>query len=176
MLARDIEKVLKRATSKRRPSGTRAPAIRRLLEVFRERLTAIEHIDFFGSAGRDLVTTLFARLEEHTSGRDVRATATKSLGATDAERYQGRLWVTRPAPVSIAWHRLGSSEGSSILKRDLDSPRIGMPFRKMDCHSTCSASSSVIRGNAARSKRCALSSRSRNPRLLGLPRSSMTLI
>jgi hypothetical protein len=107
VLARDIEKVLKRATGSRRPSGTRAPAIRRLLEVFRNRLTGIEHIDFFGSAGRNRVATLFARLEGHTSGRDVDATATKSTGPTDAERYQGRLWITRPRPgvdrMASAW-------------------------------------------------------------------------
>jgi hypothetical protein len=107
MLAGDIEKVLKRATSKRRPGGTRAPAIRRLLGVFRERLTGIEHIDFFGSAGRDRVTTLLTRLEEHTSGTGVPATATKSTGPTDADRYQGRLWITRPRPgvdrMASAW-------------------------------------------------------------------------
>jgi hypothetical protein len=36
VLARDIEKVLKRAAGNRRPSGTRAPAIRRH-RFFRER-------------------------------------------------------------------------------------------------------------------------------------------
>src|SRR5919106_813617 len=47
-LASEIEKVLKRASSARRARGTRAPSIRRLLEIFRERLTAIEGVDFFG--------------------------------------------------------------------------------------------------------------------------------
>ena len=107
VLARDIEKVLKRAASSRRPSGTRAPAIRRLLAVFRERLTAIEHIDFFGSAGRDRVATLLARLEEHTSGKEVRATTTKATGPTSADTYQARLWMTRPRPgvdrMASAW-------------------------------------------------------------------------
>ena len=107
VLALDIEKVLKRAASSRRPSGTRAPAIRRLLEVFRERLTAIEHIDFFGSAGRDRVATLLARLEEHTSGKEVRATTTKATGPTSADKYQARLWMTRPRPgvdrMASAW-------------------------------------------------------------------------
>ena len=106
VLARDIEKVLKRAAGNRRPSGTRAPAIRRLSEVFRERLTRIEHIDFFGSAGRDRVATLLARLEEQTSGKRERVTATKATGA-DAETYRERLWVTRPRPgvdrMASAW-------------------------------------------------------------------------
>jgi hypothetical protein len=135
VLARDIEKVLKRATSNRRPSGRRAPAVRRLLEVFRERLTAIERIDFFGSAGRDRVTTLFARLEEHTSGRDVRATATKSLGATDTERYQGRLWMTRPHPgvdrMASAWliRRFIDPQARFGFAADRDAvPEDGLPF------------------------------------------------
>jgi hypothetical protein len=107
VLARDIDKVLKRAASTRRPSGTRAPAIGRLLEVFRERLTTIEHIDFFGSAGRDRVATLLERLDEHTSGKDKRATVTKATERADGEQYRGRLWVTRPRPgvdrMASAW-------------------------------------------------------------------------
>jgi hypothetical protein len=107
VLARDIEKVLKRAATNRRPSGTRAPAIRRLLEGFRERLTAIEHIDFFGSAGRDRVATLLARLEEHTSGKGMRGATTKAAGPTSADKYQGRVWITRPRPgvdrMASAW-------------------------------------------------------------------------
>ena len=105
-LARDIETVLKRATSSRRPSGTRAPALRRLLDVFRERLAGIEQIDFFGSAGRDRVTTLITKLEEHAMGRGT-ATSTKTEAPSDVERYQGRLWITRPRPgvdrMASAW-------------------------------------------------------------------------
>ena len=66
-LARDVEKVLKRTGGARRPRGTRAPATRRLLEVFRARLTDIEGVDFFGSAGGDRVATLLKQLEERTS-------------------------------------------------------------------------------------------------------------
>ena len=54
-LARDIERLLGRLEATRRPRGARAPAVRRLVEVFRERLSAIERVDFFGSAGRDRV-------------------------------------------------------------------------------------------------------------------------
>ena len=106
-LARDIETVLKRATSSRRPSGRRAPALRRLLDVFRERLAGIEQIDFFGSAGRDRVTTLMARLEEQASGSNVAAASTKTVGPSGTERYQGRAWITRPRPgvdrMASAW-------------------------------------------------------------------------
>ena len=63
-LAREIERVLGRIGATRRPRGTRAPAVLRLVEVFRARLSAIQHVDFFGSAGRDRVTTLLQHLEE----------------------------------------------------------------------------------------------------------------
>ena len=105
-LARDVEKVLKRASVARRPRGTRAPATRRLLDVFRERLTGIESVDFFGSAGRDRVTSLLKRLEEHRSGGREAATA-KSVDATPLDSYRRRLWVTRPRPgvdrMASAW-------------------------------------------------------------------------
>jgi hypothetical protein len=105
-LASDIEKVLKRASAARRPRGTRAPAVRRLLDVFRERVAAIEGVDFFGSAGRDRVTSLLMQLEAHTSDR--RETSTVKPGpSTSPETYRGRLWVTRPRPgvdrMASAW-------------------------------------------------------------------------
>ena len=52
----------------RRPQGTRAPAVRRLLDIFRERLVAAEKIDFFGSAGRDRVLTVLRQLEDRIGG------------------------------------------------------------------------------------------------------------
>jgi hypothetical protein len=105
-LARDIEQVLKRARAARRPRGTRAPATRRLLDVFRDRVAAIEGVDFFGSAGRDRVTSLLKQLEAHTSDR--RETSTVKPGpSTSPDAYRGRLWVTRPRPgvdrMASAW-------------------------------------------------------------------------
>lgn len=105
-LARDIEKVLKRANAARRPRGTRAPATRRLLEVFRERLAAVERVDFFGSAGRDRVTSLLKGLEEHIAGKRETSTG-QSATSTPPGSYRGRLWVTRPRPgvdrMASAW-------------------------------------------------------------------------
>jgi hypothetical protein len=105
-LARDIEKVLKRASAARRPRGTRAPATRRLLDVFRERVAAIEGVDFFGSAGRDRVTSLLKQLEAHTSDRREPSTV-KPGTAAPPDTYRGRLWVTRPRPgvdrMASAW-------------------------------------------------------------------------
>jgi len=106
-LAREVEKVLKRASSARRPRGTRAPSIRRLVEVFRERLTTIEGVDFFGSAGRDRVKTLLKQLEERASDTRGPAVSVKSASPADPDTYHGRLWVTRPRPgvdrMASAW-------------------------------------------------------------------------
>ena len=107
-LARDIEKVLKRAASNRRPSGTRAPALRRLLEVFRERLTAIEQIDFFGSAGRDRVdNTHGAARGTHIRQGRCRRDHEDCRAEQMPNKYQGRLWMTRPRPgvdrMASAW-------------------------------------------------------------------------
>ena len=103
-LARDVEKAVKRASGGRRPRGTRAPAVRRLLDIFRERLTAIEGIDFFGSAGRDRVLTLLDQLES----RAFDATGSPaSAGSGAATSYHARLWITRPRPgvdrMASAW-------------------------------------------------------------------------
>src|SRR5688572_20924194 len=97
-LARDIERVLGRLAATRRPRGARAPAVRRLVEVFRERLSAIEHVDFFGSAGRDRVTTVLQQLEEKASDSRRPAERSQAAGDVDAQHYANRLWVTRPRP------------------------------------------------------------------------------
>ncbi len=112
-LARDIEQVLGRLNAARRPRGTRKPAAGRLLEVFRKRLAALEHIDFFGSAGRDRVVTLLAQLEgriRDTPGAD----ATATTGPVDTTAYGGRLWVTRPRP---GIDRMGSAW---LIRRFID--------------------------------------------------------
>ncbi len=105
-LAREIERVLGRLGATRRPRGTRAPAVRRLVEVFRARLSTIERVDFFGSAGRDRVTTLVKQLDEQAS--DSRpAEGARPAGSANARSYANRLWVTRPRPgvdrMASAW-------------------------------------------------------------------------
>jgi hypothetical protein len=104
-LARDIEQVVGRLNAKRRPRGTRKPAAGRLLEVFRERLSALERIDFFGSAGRDAVVTHLAQLEARMGHG--RASADQTSSPIDRTAYDGRLWITRPRPgvdrMSSAW-------------------------------------------------------------------------
>ena len=119
-LARDAEGALKRAGA-RRPRGARAPAIHRLLDIFRERLTAIDSIDFFGSAGRDRVITLLEQLEGHTMNANRVTTTSTAATSGDLAAYQGRLWVTRPRPgvdrMASAW----------LIRRFLD-PRARFAF------------------------------------------------
>jgi hypothetical protein len=120
-LARDAGNALKRVSVARRPRGARAPAIRRLLDIFRERLTAIDGIDFFGSAGRDRVIPLLEQLEGHTMNTNRVTTPSIPAAAGDLAAYQGRLWVTRPRPgvdrMASAW----------LIRRFLD-PRARFAF------------------------------------------------
>ena len=112
-LAGEIEGVLGRMQAIRRPRGTRRPSVGRLVDGFRERLSALEHIDFFGSAGRDRAATLLHQLEGHT--RRPR-TAVPALGGGPPDRsiYANRLWVTRPRP---GVDRMGSAW---LIRRFID--------------------------------------------------------
>ena len=106
-LARDVEQALKRASGARRPKGTRAPALRRLLDIFRERLVAAEKIDFFGSAGRDRVLAMIRRLEDRIAGPGRPSVPADPDGSGKMASFQGRLWITRPRPgvdrMASAW-------------------------------------------------------------------------
>jgi hypothetical protein len=103
-LARDVEAALKKAEGARRPRGGRAPAVRRLAEIFRQRLASIETMDFFASAGRDRVIALIERLGGAGGAASMRSTPGD---AGEAPQYRGRLWVTRPRPgvdrMASAW-------------------------------------------------------------------------
>jgi len=104
-LARDVELILKRAAKPKR--STRAPAFKRVVEIFRERLKAIEGVDFFGSAGRDRVRNLLTQLEERTSDARAPSRSPTTAGVIDAASFHQRLWVTRPRPgvdrMASAW-------------------------------------------------------------------------
>ena len=102
-LARDAHQVLRRLRVGSRRSK-RTPSLR-IVQQLRERLTAIEHLDFFGSAGRDRVISLVRQIEERASGPPQAATTPSS---SDAPRsYRAQLWVTRPRPgvdrMASAW-------------------------------------------------------------------------
>jgi hypothetical protein len=106
-LARDVDHTLKRAGSARRPRGTRAPAVRRLLDIFRERLVAAEKVDFFGSAGRDRVLTLIRQLEDRVESPRRPPAASEASSSGRLASFQGRAWITRPRPgvdrMASAW-------------------------------------------------------------------------
>jgi hypothetical protein len=103
-LTGDLEAALKKNARTRRPPGERAPSLRRLSELFRQRLGAIEAIDFFGSAGRDRVITLIERLND--AGGAPREAIRGNEGAVTGE-HRNKLWVTRPRPgvdrIASAW-------------------------------------------------------------------------
>jgi hypothetical protein len=99
-LAREIEQALS-AMSKQR--GGRARSRRRPADGFRQRLGAIEQIDFFGAPGRDRVAMLLAKIE--AIGADGRSASRP--GSKNARDYRGRVWVTRRRPgvdrMASAW-------------------------------------------------------------------------
>jgi hypothetical protein len=102
-LARDADQLLRRLSTGRRKSK-RVPSRRALLQL-RQRLAAIERVDFFGSAGRDRVLTLVRQIEDRASAVP-RPRATHG-DSTEPTSYTGRLWVTRPRPgvdrMASAW-------------------------------------------------------------------------
>ena len=63
-LARDAERILARTGAG--PRRSKRMLSRRTGQRLRERLSAIEHVDFFGSAGRDRVLVLVRQIEERT--------------------------------------------------------------------------------------------------------------
>lgn len=113
-LAGEIERVLGRLNATRPPRGTRRPAIGRLLDVYRERLAAVERIDFFGSAGRDRVVMLIAQLDDRLRVPPRGSASPPPGGSVDLAAYKGRVWVTRPRP---GVDRMGSAW---LIRRFID--------------------------------------------------------
>ena len=105
-VAADAEHLLK-PRRRRSPVAVSPRTIRHL----RERLAAVERIDFFGSAGRDRVVALLAQVE--SLGRSPRANPSGSA-SSGRDGYLGRLWVTRPRP---GIDRMGSAW---LIRRFID--------------------------------------------------------
>jgi hypothetical protein len=115
-LTGEAEKVLRRVGAVARPMQgdrssrqklrrrSKSPLSRRVIQQLRERLAAIERVDFFGSAGRDRVRAVVDQIEERLSPVP-RGAATAAPDATRS--YRGRTWVTRPRPgvdrMASAW-------------------------------------------------------------------------
>jgi hypothetical protein len=104
-LSRDIENSLgpRRATGTRR--GRAGRGAHRPAQALRQRLAAIERIDFFASAGRDRAVVLLEQLASRRSPAS--RTARSSTVTASKPTYHARLWVTRPRPgvdrMSSAW-------------------------------------------------------------------------
>jgi hypothetical protein len=131
-LAREIETSLTstRATATRRGRGHRR---HRPVQALRQRLTAIERIDFFASAGRDRVVALIEQMaSRHSPARHVR----QSDGTgSRAAAYRARLWVTRPRPgvdrMASAWliRRFIDPDARFAFAPDREkAPRDSLPF------------------------------------------------
>jgi hypothetical protein len=164
-LRREMERALGRIRSAGTRRKGRTPNPRRLVDRFRQRMEAIEQIDFFGAAGRDRVVTLLRQFEDALAASSTEAPATARARADAARKhvrdYAGRVWVTRPRPgvdrMASAW----------LITRFIDPGRdSSLPHRptarpQARCRSTCSVSSSAITVIAARSKPCARCSASR---------------
>jgi hypothetical protein len=111
-LSRALEGSVAAARRKRAPRRSRQSALR-IVETFRQRLAAIEAIDFFVSAGRDRAATLIGELHQALAGEpgaDVKSSSDqRTRGA-----YAARTWVTRPRP---GIDRMGSAW---LIKRFID--------------------------------------------------------
>lgn len=129
-LARDAERTLRKATAGRTRRRV-TPMLRRAVEAHRQRFGAIQHIDFFGSAGRDAVALLLKQLDDALAD----APAPRSSDSTTPRDYRGQLWVTRPRPgvdrMASAWLVRRSIDPAATFgfARDVDAvPDGAVPF------------------------------------------------
>ena len=110
-LSRALERSLAATRRKRAPRRSRQAALR-ILQTFRQRLAALEAIDFFTSVGRDRAATLIGELHQALAGNAGPEVA--SSGQRTRAAYAGRTWVTRPRP---GIDRLGSAW---LIRRFID--------------------------------------------------------
>ena len=137
-LARDVQRAGGRAAARRRGRSRRPPTARRLLEGFRQRLAALEHVDFFGSAGRDRVVALLGQLEQRLvapRSHPARKASRNRPASSSPQDYRQCLWVTRPRPgvdrMASAWliRRFIDREARFGFAADRDAvPRDAIPF------------------------------------------------
>jgi hypothetical protein len=86
-LARDMRRVLQAFRRSKNLKDDSAPALVKL----RQRLCAIERIDFFGASGRVTAEALLSELEHNSITR----AAPRPLSGTDAALLKKRTWITR---------------------------------------------------------------------------------
>lgn len=128
-LAGELQRIQRAGPSRRDPSGRRRDLVR-----YRERLAAIERVDFFGSAGRDRVVTLLGELEAAAPPGAKEKGRPPAGGPTDTGQYDGRVWVTRPRPgvdrMASAWliRRFIDSKARFGFITDVKSAGDALPF------------------------------------------------
>lgn len=117
---------------RRRPSAPRFD--RRVTQSFRDRLAAIDRIDYFGSAGRDAVLTLIQQVERPGKGA-AKETPDKMGAESGPDGESGRLWVTRPRPgvdrMASAWlirRFIDSSARFGFVPDRASAPHGSVPF------------------------------------------------
>jgi hypothetical protein len=102
-------KAIEQRAREQRRAGARArkdsPRQRQRLETLRQRLSAIERVDFFGGGGRSRVLAALSKFEGEKDRPP--AAATRTTPPPDLRTFCGRLWVTRPRPgvdrMASAW-------------------------------------------------------------------------
>jgi hypothetical protein len=131
-LAKEVSMALQKAARGHKP-GSPSAQTRRQLDTFRQRLSAIDVTDFFGSPGRDRVAIVLEEWQRRHLDATQPKTAASSKTATQG--YRGRLWVTRPRPgvdrMSSAWliRRFVDPEARFGFHADKDSiPDDAVPF------------------------------------------------
>jgi hypothetical protein len=104
-LLADTEKA-RRAARTRKRVGTPGRGSEREFGRLRERLAAIQALDFFHASGRDEAEAALAALDRERKGEHEMSTAAGE-GRLRAADFRNRLWVTRPRPgvdrMSSAW-------------------------------------------------------------------------
>jgi hypothetical protein len=100
-LTADLQRAIRTDT---RPAAARGRSARQTTERLKERMAAIERLDFFGAPGRERVVSLLAGLGRRGDEPDGQRAGQIN---PKSRPYTNRLWVTRPRPgvdrMSSAW-------------------------------------------------------------------------
>jgi hypothetical protein len=134
-LASELEQALKRHGRQQRARSASLPSPPRALNALRERLGAIESVDFFGSAGRDRVVSLLDKFADLASGGGTSKRPSRASDTSQDRSYHGRLWITRQRPgvdrMASAWlirHSI-DAEARFVFATDRESvPPDAIPF------------------------------------------------
>jgi hypothetical protein len=132
-IAAEVDTALRRRRSRRKASPSSRPPSR-VLDGLRERVAAIDRVDFFGSAGRDRVITLIEQLAKRDAPAS-QPSAGVEPDRTLRKRPRGALWVTRPRPgvdrMASAWlirRFIDAKARFAFVSEAADAPAAALPF------------------------------------------------